>query len=71
MDEKKALKKAYKKAKRKTVGVWKPLTIFLMVVSIIFDLVGMFAIGFDAFIPITIGATVLFVIGFLLRIFCP
>lgn len=52
-------------------GQGKTFGLVLMVVSIIFDLVGMFAIGFDAFIPITIGATVLFVIGFLLRIFCP
>ena len=35
MDEKKALKKAFKKAKRKNVGLWKALTIFLMVLSII------------------------------------
>ena len=41
----------------------------LMILSIVFDLVAMFAIGFDAFIPITIGATVVFVIGFFLRMF--
>lgn len=41
----------------------------LMMLSIIFDLVAMFVIGFDAFIPITIGATVVFVIGFFLRMF--
>ena len=35
MDEKKALKKAFKKEKRKNVGLWKSLTIFLMVLSII------------------------------------
>ena len=52
-------------------GQGKTFGMVLMIVSIVFDLVGMFAIGFDAFIPITIGATVLFVIGFLLRIFCP
>jgi hypothetical protein len=40
-------------------------------ISIIGDLVAMVAIGFDAFIPVTIGATVLFVIGFFLRMFCP
>ena len=43
--------------------------IILMIISVIFDLVAMFAIGFDAFIPITIGATVVFVIGFFLRMF--
>lgn len=41
----------------------------LMMLSVIFDLVAMFAIGFDAFIPITIGAAVVFVIGFFLRQF--
>ena len=41
----------------------------LMLLSVIFDVVAMFAIGFDAFIPITIGSTVVFVIGFLLRMF--
>jgi len=49
----------------KTIG-W-----ILMIVSIIFDLVAMVAIGFDAFIPISIGASALFVIGFLLTLFCP
>ena len=41
----------------------------LMLLSVIFDVVAMFAIGFDAFIPITIGSTVAFVIGFFLRMF--
>ena len=41
----------------------------LMLLSVIFDVVAMFAIGFDAFIPITIGSTVVFVIGFFLRMF--
>ena len=35
MDEKKTLKKAYKKAKRKTVTLWKTLTIIVMVLAII------------------------------------
>lgn len=52
-------------------GQGKTFGLVLMMVSILFDLVGMFAIGFDVFIPITIGAAVLFVVGFLLRIFCP
>jgi len=52
-------------------GQGKTFGLILMIISIIGDLVAMFAIGFDAFIPITIGATVLFVIGFLMRMFCP
>lgn len=52
-------------------GQGKTFGLILMMVSIIGDLVAMFAIGFDAFIPITIGATVLFVIGFFMRMFCP
>ncbi len=52
-------------------GQGKTFGLILMMVSIIGDLVAMFAIGFDAFIPITIGATILFVIGFFLRMFCP
>ena len=43
----------------------------LMIISIVFSLISMFAIGSDAFIPITIGGTALFVIGFLIRMFCP
>lgn len=45
--------------------------LILMVISIIFSLVSMFAVGSEAFIPITIGGTTLFVIGFLIRMFCP
>ncbi|MBQ8389592.1 MAG: zinc ribbon domain-containing protein [Oscillibacter sp.] len=41
----------------------------LMIVSVLGDLAAMFAIGFDAFIPITIGATALFVVGFLITMF--
>ena len=52
-------------------GQGKTIGLVLMLVSIIGDLVAMFAIGFEAFIPITIGATVLFVIGYFLRMFCP
>ena len=52
-------------------GQGKTFGLILMLISIIGDLVAMFAIGFDAFIPITIGATVLFVIGFFMRMFCP
>ena len=46
------------------------LGMILMIISIIFSLVSMFTIGVDAFIPITIGSTVLFVVGFLMRMFC-
>lgn len=52
-------------------GQGKTFGLILMMISIIGDLVAMFVIGFDAFIPVTIGATVLFVIGFLMRMFCP
>lgn len=52
-------------------GQGKTIGLILMMISIIGDLVAMFAIGFDAFGPITIGATVLFVIGFFMRMFCP
>lgn len=52
-------------------GQGKTIGLILMMISVIGDLVAMVAIGFDAFIPITIGATVLFVIGFFLRMFCP
>ncbi len=51
-------------------GLGKTFGLALMILSIVFDFVGIFAIGFDAFIPVTIGATVLFMIGLLLRFFC-
>ncbi len=52
-------------------GQGKIIGLILMILSILGDLVSMFVIGFDSFIPITIGATVLFVVGFLLRMFSP
>ena len=52
-------------------GQGKTFGLILMILSIIGDLAAMCVIGFDAFIPVTIGATVLFVIGLLLRLFCP
>lgn len=52
-------------------GQGKVIGLILMIFSIVGDLVAMFVIGFDAFIPITTASTVLFVIGFLLRVFCP
>lgn len=42
----------------------------LMILSVLGDLISMFVIGFDMFIPMTIGATVLFVIGWLMTQFC-
>lgn len=53
------------------IGQGKTIGLILMLISIIGDLVAMVTIGFDAFIPITIGASALFVIGFFLRMFCP
>ena len=50
-------------------GQGKSIGLILMVISIIVDVIGMFVIGFDAFIQITICATVLFVIGFIMRMF--
>ncbi len=52
-------------------GQGKTLGLILMMISVIGDLAAMMIVGFDAFIPVTIGATVLFVIGFFLRMFCP
>lgn len=52
-------------------GQGKTIGLILMMLSIIADVVCMFLIGFDAFIPVTIGATVLFVIGFFIRMFSP
>ena len=43
--------------------------LILMMLSVVLDLVALFVIGFDAFIPITIGAAVVFVIGVFLRMF--
>ncbi len=57
--------------KKTTSGHAGTYGIILMLISVIFSLVSMFAIGFDAFIPITIGSSVLFVIGFLMKMFCP
>ncbi len=56
---------------RSLSGQGKTIGFMLMIISIIGDLLAMVTIGFDAFIPITIGAMVLFVVGFLLRLFCP
>lgn len=52
-------------------GQGKTFGLILMILSIIGDLAAMCVIGFDAFIPVTIGASVLFIIGLLLRLFCP
>ena len=50
-------------------GQWKTIGLSLMTISIIGDLLSMFVIGFDFFIPITIGASILFVIGFFMQMF--
>lgn len=50
-------------------GQWKTIGLSLMIISIIGDLLSMVAIGFDFFIPITIGASILFVIGFFMQMF--
>lgn len=52
-------------------GQGKTIGLILMILSIVGDLVSLFIIGFDAFIPVTIGAAVLFGIGYLLRMFSP
>ena len=52
-------------------GQGKTFGLILMIISVVGDLIAMMAIGSDAFIPVTIGATALFVIGFLLKIFSP
>lgn len=50
-------------------GQWNTIGLSLMTISIIGDLLSMFVIGFDFFIPITIGASILFVIGFFMQMF--
>ena len=56
---------------RSLAGQGKTIGLILMILSIVMDLAGMMLIGFDAFIPFTIAATAMFVIGFLIRMFCP
>jgi len=57
MDEKKTLKKAYKKAKRKNVTLWKTLTIILMIVAIVAS-IGSVALGmFDNTIVAMVGGS--------------
>ncbi len=63
--------KAAPDSSKSLAGQGKTIGLILMVISILGDLLAMMVVGFDAFIPVTIGATVLFVIGFLLRMFCP
>ena len=46
----------------------KPLGYAFIILAILGDLIALFAIGFDIFIPVTIGATVLFVLGLFLTI---
>lgn len=63
--------KAAPDSSKSLAGQGKTIGLILMIISIFGDLLAMMVVGFDAFIPVTIGATVLFVIGFLLRMFCP
>ncbi len=63
--------KAVPDSSKSFAGQGKTIGLILMILSILGDLLAMMVVGFDAFIPVTIGATVLFVIGFLLRMFCP
>lgn len=65
------IKRDAKNGKNTTLGHAGTYGLVLMIVSIIFGLVSMFTIGLDAFIPITVCSTALFVIGFLIRMFCP
>ncbi len=57
MNEKKTLKKAYKKQKRKTVSLWKTLTIFLLVISMIIVPVSIALSVFDNTLAAFVGGT--------------
>ena len=61
--------KEAKDSSKSLKGQGRTIGTVLMMLSIVFDLTSMFVIGFDAFIPITIVATVIFVIGFFMRMF--
>ena len=61
--------KEFKDSNKRVTGYGKTFGIMLMILSVVGDLLAMLLIGFDAFIPVTIGAAVLFVIGFLMTIF--
>ena len=70
LDPKEVVEQKESKDSSKTfAGYGKVFGLILIIVSILGDLLALFAIGFDAFIPITIGAAVLFVIGFLMTLF--
>ena len=57
MNEKKTLEKAYKKQKRKKVTLWKTLTIFLLVISIIVVPVSIALSVFDNTLAAFVGGT--------------
>lgn len=61
--------KEVKDSSKSVSGYGKVFGWILMLISIFGDLAAMFVIGFDAFVPITIGAAVLFVIGLLMTLF--
>lgn len=63
--------KTQKDSSKTFAGNGKAFGIILMLVSVIGNLVALVAIGTESFIPATIIATVVFVIGFLLTMFSP
>lgn len=63
--------KAEKDSSKTFSGNGKSFGIILMLISVIGDLVALVAIGTESFIPVTIIATVVFVIGFFLMMFSP
>lgn len=71
LDPSEVVSRSDESSRKTTSGHAGTFGLILMVLSIIFSLISMFAIGFGGFIPITIISTTLFVIGFLIRMFCP
>ena len=55
--EKRALKKAYKRAKRRSIAPWKGLTILLLVLSLIVVPLGMVLRMFDNTLAAFVGGT--------------
>lgn len=51
-------------------GHGRTIGLILMILSFVVDFVALFLIGFEAFIPVTIIAGALFMVGFLIRMFC-
>lgn len=63
--------KSEKDSSKTFAGNGKAFGIILMLFSVIGDLVALVAIGTEVFIPVTIIATIVFVIGFFLMMFSP